>query len=75
MDKAELSEVLNEYKDANSRRELLEFLKDKIIEELEQANAETDRQKHSLNLMVREFEEELDWIETEKLSEFDPEQQ
>lgn len=75
MEEAELREVLQEYEDANSASQLMEFLKDELIEKLEEFPAESDRQKHNLNLVIREIEEELDWIENEKLTEFDPEQQ
>ncbi len=70
-----LREHLEEFKDNNSRYSLLELLKNCFVEELEQVDSVTDGQKHDLNLLIREFEEELDWIESEKLSEFDPERQ
>ncbi len=75
MKEEELMEYLNEYRDANSGQELIELLKDKIIEEMEQLSASTDRQKHDLNMMIRDLEEELDYIENQKLAEFDPERQ
>ncbi len=74
MQESELREVLQEYEDANSASQLMEFLKDELIQKLEDFPAESDRQKHNLNLVIREIEEELDWIENEKLTEFDPEQ-
>ncbi len=70
-----LIEYLEEFKDSNSQHELLELLKNYFIEELGQIEPVNDRQKHDLNLFIRELEEELDWIESEKLSEFDPERQ
>lgn len=75
MKESELQEVLQQYEDANSATQLMEFLKDELIEKLEEFPADSDRQKHNLNLIIREIEEELDWIENEKLTEFDPEQQ
>lgn len=75
MEEDELREVLQEYEDANSPSQLMEFLKDELIQKLEEFPADTDRKKHSLNLIIREIEEELDWIENEKLTEFDPERQ
>ena len=75
MKESELQEVLQQYEDANSATQLMEFLKDELIEKLEDFPADSDRQKHNLNLVIREIEEELDWIENEKLTEFDPEQQ
>ncbi len=75
MRKEEIIEFLEEYRDANSEQALLELLKDKLVNELESFNAATERQKHDLNLLIRDLEEELDYIESDKLAEFDPEQQ
>jgi len=75
MKKAEVKEILEEYADANSEHKVLQLLKDELITHLERKNADTDSQRHELNLLIREIEEELDWIENEKLAEFDPEQQ
>lgn len=74
MDKAELVEAVEEYRDSNSEKKLIEFLKDKLVEEIEGWEVSTDRQRHDLNMLIRDIEEELDYIESEKLSEFDPEQ-
>jgi len=74
MNEEELEEVLEEYADANSEAKLIEFLKERLIEEIENWEVSTERQKHNLNLLIRDIEEELDYIESEKLSEFDPEQ-
>lgn len=75
MEESELREVLQEYEDAHSPKKLMEFLKDELVEKLEEYPADSDRKKHDLNMIIREIEEELDWIENEKLTEFDPEQQ
>lgn len=75
MEKSELRGFLEEYEDANSADHLLEFLKDELIKKLEEFPADNDSRRHSLNLIIREIEEELDWIENKKLTEFDPEQQ
>lgn len=74
-DKEEIEALLNEYRDANSMLEEAEFLKDKLVEALEEVPARTEAQKHNLNLLIRGLEEKLDRIENEKLAEFDPEQQ
>lgn len=71
----EIEALLKEYRDANSALEEAEFLKDKLVEALEEVPARTEAQKHKLNLLIRELEEELDWVENEKLAEFDPERQ
>lgn len=75
MEKKELEENIDEYRDSNSRYKAVQALKDKLIEEMEQIELETSRQEHDLNLIIRDLEEELDWIENEKLAEFDPEQE
>ena len=74
-EETELEEYLQEYADRNSVQKLVNFLKDQLIESLEEYPASTETQKHNLNLIVRELEEDLDWIENQKLAEFDPEQQ
>jgi len=74
MEREELLEYINEYRDSNSEQELIEILKDKLVEELENWETVTERQKHDLNMMIRDLEEELDYIESDKLTEFDPEQ-
>jgi hypothetical protein len=75
MEREEVLEVLEEYRDANSEHALLQLLKEKLVEELETYSAATERQKHDLNLLIRDLEEELDYVESDKLAEFDPEQQ
>lgn len=75
MEREEVVEVLEEYGDAHSEQRLIQLLKEELIQHLENKNTETDSQKHELNLVIREIEEELDWIENKKLAEFDPEQQ
>ncbi|MFB6191351.1 MAG: hypothetical protein ABEJ64_02895 [Candidatus Nanohaloarchaea archaeon] len=75
MEREEVLEVLNEYRDANSEHALLQLLKHKLVNELESHEAATERQKHDLNLLIRDLEEELDYVESDKLAEFDPEQQ
>lgn len=74
MEKESLIEYLDEYRDANSEQELIELLKEKLITELEEWPITTERQKHNLNMIIRDLEEELDYIESDKLAEFDPEQ-
>ena len=75
MEEQEILEKLEDYKNDHSTNQLVELLKNKLVEELRQMPAQTDRRRHDLNLLIRELEEELDWIENEKLAEFDPEQQ
>lgn len=73
MEKKELKEYLSEYRDSNSRQELIQVLKEELVNEMEQMEVTTSRQEHDLNMLIRDLEEELDWIESEKLAEFDPE--
>lgn len=75
MKKEEIQEVLDEYRDDNTPEKLINLLTSQLIEELESFPADNERQKHNLNLIIRNLEEELDWIENNKLAEFDPEQQ
>lgn len=75
MEKKEIVEKLDEYRDAHSPQKLLDFLVEQISEELDGFSAETEQQRHQLNMVVRELEEELDWVESEKLAGFDPEQE
>lgn len=75
MRKEEIREVLDEYRDENTPEKLINLLTNQLVEELEEFPADNERQKHNLNLMIRNLEEELDWIENSKLAEFDPEQQ
>ncbi|MFT4892592.1 MAG: hypothetical protein ACI8Z7_000373 [Candidatus Nanohaloarchaea archaeon] len=73
--KEEIVEILGEYRDANSGVKLIQLLKEQLVQEMEQMEVTTDRQSHELNLIIRDLEEELDYIESEKLSEYDPESQ
>lgn len=75
MEKKELLEYIDEYRDSNSRQDLIQALKDKLVEEMENMDVESSHQEHDLNLIIRDLEEELDWIENEKLAEFDPERE
>jgi hypothetical protein len=75
MDEEEFEEYVSEFRDSNSRLEAIQALKDLLVQELESFSVDTSRQEHDLNLAIRDLEEELDWIENEKLSGFDPEQE
>lgn len=75
MKTAEVKEVLQEYADARSEQKLIQLLKEELLQHLEEKHVHSETQKHELNLIIRDIEEELDWIENEKLAEFDPEQQ
>jgi hypothetical protein len=73
MSRESVEEALEQFRDANSEPELIDLLAEKLVEELESWDASTDRQRHDLNMKIRDLEEELHYIESEKLAEFDPE--
>jgi hypothetical protein len=75
MKREEVVEVLEEYGDARSEQKLVQLLKNELLRHLESKNVDSAAQKHELNMVIRDIEEDLDWIENEKLAEFDPEQQ
>lgn len=75
MEENEIKGFLDEYRDETTRFELLELLTDRMVKELDEMPADSDRDRHRLNLIIRDLEEEIDWIESEKLAGFDPEQE
>lgn len=75
MEREDIDATLDEYRDEANRRKLVQLLTDRLIREMDDMPAETDTDRHRLNLVIRELEEEIDWIESEKLSGFDPEQE
>lgn len=75
MEREDIDATLDEYRDEANRRKLVQILTDRLIREMDDMPAETDTDRHRLNLVIRELEEEIDWIESEKLSGFDPEQE
>ncbi|MFB6159516.1 MAG: hypothetical protein ABEJ95_07755 [Candidatus Nanohalobium sp.] len=75
MKRQEVIEMLEEYGDARSEQRLIQLLKEELMKHLENKHVDSAAQKHELNKVIRELEEDLDWIENEKLAEFDPEQQ
>ncbi|MFB6180790.1 MAG: hypothetical protein ABEJ93_02845 [Candidatus Nanohalobium sp.] len=75
MERKELHEYISEFEDSNSDIESVQALKDELISRVEALSVESSERKHLLNKVVRELEEELEWIENEKLPEFEPEQE
>lgn len=73
MEKSELMEVLDQYRDSESDLELVRVLKEKMVQVLDSVDVDSDSRRHDLNMMMRDIEEELDYIESEKLAEYDPE--
>lgn len=74
MEEQKLKEMISEYRDANSVQKLAEVLKDELAEALEDYPVDSESQEHDLNMIIRDLEEQVHWIESEKLDEFDPEQ-
>lgn len=70
-----MHEYISEFEDSNSDIESVQALKDELISRVEALSVESSERKHLLNKVVRELEEELEWIENEKLPEFEPEQE
>jgi hypothetical protein len=75
MEKQELKEAIREYRDANTPEDAISLLTNELIKELEEFPANHTQQKHKLNEIIRDLEEELHWVENDKLSEFNPEHQ
>lgn len=75
MEREDIDAALEEYRNKANRRQLVQLLTDRLVREMDEMPAETDTDRHRLNLVIRELEEEIDWIESEKLSGFDPEQE
>ncbi|MFT4868694.1 MAG: hypothetical protein ACI83Q_000302 [Colwellia polaris] len=75
MERREITEVIEEYRDANTPEKAVSLLADELIEELESFPSEQTQQKHKLNEIIRDLEEELHWVENDKLDEFNPEHQ
>lgn len=51
----------------------LEELVDKLFDRLEEMNVDDQSGKHRFNMIVRNIEERLHRLESEKLNDFDPE--
>lgn len=70
-----LEEAVEEFREGNSQVRLLQALKTLLIDEMDDFPTQgSDANEHKLNMLIRDLEEDLDRIETEKLRDWDPEQ-
>lgn len=70
-----IEEAVEEFRKHNSDLKVLQRLKDLLVRELEDFSlSETDINKHKLNMIIRNLEEDLDRIENEKLHDWNPEE-
>ncbi len=71
----QLDEAIQELKSKNSSLKVLHRLKDALITELDDFSlSESDINEHKLNMVIRNLEEDLDRIESEKLHDWNPEE-
>lgn len=70
-----LEEAVEEFREENSQVKLLQALKTLLVDEMDDfPTRKSDANEHKLNMLIRDLEEDLDRIETEKLRDWDPEQ-
>ncbi len=70
----ELREQFDELKQEASAIQLMRFLKEELVDEMEAFPVEdSDSNEHRLNMLIRDLEEDLDRIENSKLGDWDPE--
>lgn len=76
MNREEFEDALEEFKEDNSEVIVLQTVKDFLVQEMDYfPTGEDDANEHKLNMLIRNLEEDLDRIESEKLRDWDPEQQ
>lgn len=74
MSREKLESALEEYASENSDLRLINFLRSELVERMEEfSTEESDANEHKLNMVIRNLEEDLDRIENQKLSDWDPE--
>jgi len=75
MNQEKLEDVIEEFREENSQVRLIQFLKEKLITEMDDFSTnDSDANEHKLNMLIRDLEEDIDRIENEKLGEWDPAQ-
>lgn len=73
--KDSIDKAVEKKREESSDLRVLQELKDKLVEELEDFSlSETDINEHKLNMIIRNLEEDLDRIENEKLRDWNPEE-
>ena len=71
----QFDEAIEELKSESSNLRVLQQLKDALVTELDDFSlSESDINEHKLNMIIRNLEEDLDRIESEKLHEWNPEE-
>lgn len=74
MSREKVEEALESFREEASSVEVMQFLKDELVEEMKDFPVEdSDSNEHQLNMIIRGLEEDLDLVENEKLSDWDPE--
>jgi len=70
-----LDEAIEELKSENSNLRVLQQLKNALVKELDDFSlSDSDINEHKLNMIIRNLEEDLDRIESEKLHDWNPEE-
>jgi len=71
----QLGEAIEELKSENSNLRVLQQLKNALVKELDDFSlSDSDINEHKLNMIIRNLEEDLDRIESEKLHDWNPEE-
>lgn len=71
----QLDEAIEDLKSQNSNLRVLHKLKNALVTELDDFSlSESDINEHKLNMIIRNLEEDLDRIESEKLHDWNPEE-
>ncbi|MFB6116531.1 MAG: hypothetical protein ABEK10_03375 [Candidatus Nanosalina sp.] len=71
----ELKEAVGKFRSRNSELKTLQRLKDLLVEEMDDFDlGDSDTNEHKLNMIIRNLEEDLDRIESEKLHDWNPEE-
>ena len=68
-------EVIEEMRENSSSLRVIQRLKSALVTELDDFSlSESDINEHKLNMIIRNLEEDLDRIESDKLHEWNPEE-
>ncbi|WP_414838070.1 hypothetical protein ACK3SF_01570 [Candidatus Nanosalina sp. VS9-1] len=74
MSREEVKEALENFREEASSIEVMRFLRDELVDEMNDFPVEdSDSNEHQLNMVIRGLEEDLDLIENRKLGDWDPE--
>jgi hypothetical protein len=71
----QLDEEIEELRQDSSDLRVIQSLKDALVSELDDFSlSDSDINEHKLNMIIRNLEEDLDRIESEKLHDWNPEE-